>query len=145
MSVDVKADVYIARRRKEVAALMFDPKSEMIWIGGLSNVFPLTPGSLKKGSRVERVGEFLSKRFSAIVVVTRDEPDSMLELSADEPFEMKIRYGLADEDGGTRASIRVQSIGDIDFQMPAILLRDSVLKKIKSDLERLKKSLEMSS
>jgi hypothetical protein len=91
------------------------------------------------------VGEFLSKRFSAIVVVTRDEPDSMLELSADEPFEMKIRYGLADEDGGTRASIRVQSIGDIDFQMPAILLRDSVLKKIKSDLERLKKSLEMSS
>lgn len=121
---------------------MLDPKSEMAWIGGLTNVFPLTPGMLAKGSRVERVGSFLSKSFSSIVVVTRDEPGSMVELSADEPFEMKIRYQLTDVDTGTKASIRIQSVGDIDFQLPAAVLNESVLKKISADLDRLKKHVE---
>lgn len=142
MSVDVQAELYIDRSREKVAAVMFDPKSEMSWIGGLTNVFPLTPGMLTKGSRVERVGDFLGKRFSSVAVVLRDEPGSMLELSADEPFEMKMKYQLTDVDNRTKVSIRVQSVGDIDFQLPAVLLNESVLKKITGDLERLKKHVE---
>jgi hypothetical protein len=143
MSVDAKAEVYIDRARKDVAAIMFDPKCERIWIGGLLNVFPLTPGMLTKGARVERVGDFLSKRFSAIVVVLRDDPESMVELSVNEPFEMKVRYQLTDVNGGTNALIRVQSIGEIEFQLPASMLNAAVAKKITEDLGRLKKHVEI--
>ena len=63
MSVDAKAEIVIERPRSEVAKIMFDPKCDTLWIGGLSNVFPQAGGSLKKGSRVDRVGSFLGRQF----------------------------------------------------------------------------------
>ncbi|MGH9819238.1 MAG: SRPBCC family protein, partial [Pyrinomonadaceae bacterium] len=112
MSVDVKAQTIIARPRAQVAELMFDPKSEMIWIGGMKNVFPQSPGNLAKGARMERRGTMAGLEFVSEMLVTNDEPGTMLELSGTEPFEMKIRYNLEDADGGTSVKIRVQSIGD---------------------------------
>jgi len=74
MSVDAHAEVTIDRLRKDVAAVMFDPRCDKLWIGGLVNAFPLTAGLLRKGSRVEHGGDFLSKRFSSMIVVTMDKP-----------------------------------------------------------------------
>lgn len=143
MSVDAQAEVLIERPRKDVAAVMFDPKCDKLWIGGLVNVFPLTPGLLRKDSRVEHVGDFLNKRFSAMILVTKDEPGRMLEMSANEPFELKIRYQLDDVDGGgTKAKVRVQSIGEVEYQLPAALLNKAVSEKITNDLKKLKKHME---
>lgn len=142
MSVDVKAEVVIERPRSEVAGVMFNPKCDIIWIGGLTHVFPLTPGSLKKGAQVERVGTFMGRNFSAMVDVMRDEPEQMIEMTVNEPFEMKIRYDLQDVPEGTLARIRLQGMpGDL-FKMPASQLSKAVLENITSDLKKLKKHVE---
>jgi hypothetical protein len=143
MSVDAKAEVVIERPRKDVAAVMFDPKCDKLWIGGLKNVFPQTSGNLKKGAKVERVGDFLNRRFSANVVVIDDEPERFVELSSDEPFEMKVRYDLDDADKGTRVRIRVQSIGEHQYQqMPAAIFAKAVNEAVRNDLQSLKRHLE---
>jgi uncharacterized protein YndB with AHSA1/START domain len=143
MSVDAKAEVVIERPREKVAAVMFDPKCDKLWIGGLKNVFPQTPGLLAKGSRVERVGDFLNRGYSAHVIVVNAQPNEFVELSLDEPFEMKVRYDLADVDGGTKVKLRIQSIGENDYHnIPATLFARAVNEAAESDLASLKKHLE---
>ena len=145
MSVDVKAEVVIERPREVVADLMFNPKCDMIWVGGLTNVFPLTSGLLKKDSKVERVGSFAGRAFSTQLLVIKDVPNTSIEMSGDEPFEMKLFYELSDVPEGTRAKIRVQSIGEIRFQMPPTVLAKKVQENITADLKKLKKHLETES
>lgn len=143
MSVDAKAEIVIAGNRKEVAAVMFDPKCDKLWIGGLKNVFPITPGLLKKGSKVQRVGDFLNRSYSANVEVINGEPDTFVELSSDEPFEMKVRYELSDVPDGTLAKLRIQSIGENQYkQVPNTLFAKAVNDAANADLQKLKKHLE---
>lgn len=143
MSVDAKAEVVIACPREEVASVMFDPKCDKLWIGGLKNVFPQTSGLLKKGSKVERVGDFLNRRYSANVLVINSEDNKFVEMSSNEPFEMKIRYELADEGDGTKVKLRVQSIGEHEYKnVPAPLFAKTVNDAVASDLKALKKHLE---
>ena len=143
MSVDAKAEVLIARPREEVASVMFDPKCDKLWIGGLKHVFPQSSGLLKQGARVERVGDFLNRRYSANVVVISAEPNKFIELSSDEPFEMRVTYELADEGDGTRVQLRIESIGENEYkQMPAAIFARAVNEAVNSDLRALKKHLE---
>ena len=143
MSVDAKGEVVIARSRDEVASIMFDPKCDKLWIGGLKHVFPQTSGLLKKGSKVERVGDFLNRRYSASVLVINSEPHKFVELSSNEPFEMKVRYELADVDGGTKVKLRIQSVGENEYpRIPAALFSKAVNEAVQSDLASLKKHLE---
>jgi hypothetical protein len=145
MSVDAKAEIVIASSRKGVAAIMFDPKCDKLWISGLKNVFPLTPGLLKKGSKVQRIGDFLSRSYSANVVVLNDEPDTFVELSSDEPFEMKVRYELSDVPEGTLAKLRIQSIGENEYKkVPTSILAKAVNDAANADLRKLKKHVENS-
>ena len=143
MTVDAKAEIVIERPRTDVANVMFDPKCEKLWISGLKNVFPQTSGLLKKGSKVQRVGDFLSRRFSANVLVLNDEPNKFVELSADEPFEMKVRYELDDVENGTLVKLRIQSIGENEYrQIPASIFAKAVNDAVNTDLKALKKHLE---
>jgi hypothetical protein len=143
MSVDAKAEIVIERPRAEVARIMFDPKCDKLWIGGLSNVFPLTPGTLKKDSRVDRVGNFLGRDYSAKLLVVKDDPEKMLEFSSDEPFEMKIKYQLDDAGEGTRVRLSITGIVDHQYQMPPAVFGKQVNEAIVSDLKKLKKHAEM--
>jgi hypothetical protein len=143
MSVDAKAEIVIERPRSDVAKIMFDPKCDVLWIGGLKNVFPLTPGTLKKDSLVNRVGNFLGRDYSAKLLVVRDEPDKMLELASDEPFEMKIKYDLKDAEGGTQVSVRIQGIVDHQYQVPPAVFGKMVTEAIATDLKKLKRHAEM--
>ena len=143
MSVDAKAEIVIERPRSEVAKIMFDPKCDTLWIGGLSNVFPQAGGSLKKGSRVDRVGSFLGRQFSAKVLVVKDEPEKMLELSSDEPFELKMKYNLEDVDGGTKVKLHLTGIVDHQYSIPPAAFGKSVLAALNDDLKRLKRHAEM--
>lgn len=143
MSVDVKAETVIGLPRAEVAKMMFDPKSDVIWIEGLKQVFPQTPGKLAKGSKLERRGTIAGVEFVSNMEITNDDPDKMLEFSSPEPFEMKIRYNLDDAEGGTQVRIRVQSIGDTDrIAMPPAVLSKKVREGLEADLRKLKKHLE---
>ncbi|MCS6873643.1 MAG: hypothetical protein N2Z23_01865 [Pyrinomonadaceae bacterium] len=142
MSVDVQAEILIAAPREKVAEFMFDAKYDKLWISGLVSVFPLTPGKLCKGSKVQRIGDFMNKRFDSMVVVVAEEPGRMLELSIDEPFEMLVKYTLSDAAEGTSVKIRLRSVGDIPFKTPAAVLSKAVLDKLNLDLKRLKKLVE---
>ena len=143
MSVDVKSETVINRPRADVAEIMFDPKSEPLWIEGLKQVFPQTAGKLAKGSRLERRGTMAGLQFVSEVLVTNDEPGKMLEFSSPEPFEMKIRYNLEDVADGTSVRIRVQSIGDTSrISMPPSILSNKVREGLDSDLKKLKHHLE---
>ncbi len=142
MSVDVRAEVLIERPREKVAQIMFNPKCDKIWMTGLTRVFPLTAGNLAKGAKVEHIGDFLGRRFSQVLLVTRDEPDSFLEFSADEPYSMRIRYVLTDAETGTKVKIQVQSVAVLEFPMPAATVSKATQEKIVADLKKLKKHLE---
>jgi hypothetical protein len=142
MAVDVKAEILIKRPREVVASVMFNPKYDRIWILGISKSFPLDLGILRKGMRVEHVGEFMKRRFSTILTVTNDVPDKMVELNTDEPFPMRVRYELKDEPEGTLTSVRVQSVGEIPFKTTASILSKAVREKIESELRRLKRHCE---
>lgn len=143
MSVDVKAETVIARPLKDVAEIMFDPKSDTIWIEGLKQVFPQTAGKLAKGSRVEHRGTMAGLDFVSDLLVTNDDPGKMLEFSSPEPFEMKIRYNLEDVAESTSVRIRIQSIGDTSrIGMPPAILSNKVREDIEGSLKKLKKHLE---
>jgi hypothetical protein len=145
MTVDAKAEIVIERLRADVANVMFDPKCDKLWISGLKNVFPQSSGLLKKGAKVERVGDFLNRRFSANVLVVNDEPNKFVELSSDEPFEMRVRYELDDIENGTLVKLRVQSIGENEYRMvPAAIFAKAVNDAVTTDLRTLKKHLENS-
>ncbi len=142
MSVDAKAEIVIERPRAEVAKIMFDPKCDKLWIGGLTNVFPLTPGVLAKDSRVDRDGTFLGRQYTAKLLVVKNEPEKMLELSSDEPFEMKIRYDLEDADNGTRVKLRITGIVEHQYQQPPSVFGKLVTDALNTDLKKLKKHME---
>jgi len=143
MSVDVKAEIVVDRPRSAVAELMFDPKSDTIWNTTITKSFPQTPGRLRQGSKTEHVGVFAGRAYSAIREVTHDEPEKSLDMAVNEPFEMKVRYELSDAPKGTNVSIRIQSVGEILYQMPPAVLSKKVHETLVEDLKRLKRHLEL--
>ena len=142
MAVDVNAQILIKRTPEEVAALMFNPKRDRLWIRGLNEVYPMESGLYKKGAKVERVGTFLGKYFSAKMLVTKFEANKFVQIYADEPFEMSIRYSLTETDDGTSVKLTIVSIAEIPFKTPISVLSKKVRETIEKDLERLKKRLE---
>ena len=142
MSVDVQAEVLIKRSRTEIASVMFDPKFDCIWIGGLTNVFPLSAGLMQEGTKFQRVGAFLNRAFSGLYVVSRAAPESFVEIVSDEPFPLKMMYYLKNSEQGTLTKIRVQTYGENRINMPATLFAKTVKEKISDDLKRLKRIIE---
>ncbi len=142
MAVDVKAEVLIERSPEDVAEVMFNPKLDRLWIGGLSEVYPMSSGLYSKGARIERIGNFLSKHYSAKLLVTKFEENKKVQMFADEPFEMNIRYDLKKVDDATNVSLRITSVAEIPFNMPIPILSNKMQELIDRDLEKLKKHLE---
>jgi len=142
MSIDVTAEVSINCKREEVAKVMFNPKLDKIWIRGLKGVYPMSSGLYKKGAKVERVGNFLNRAYSAKLLVTKYVENSLVEIYADEPFEMKMRYQLRDNGDETQVRLTVMSSGEILYNSPVSIISKNLLDNIKDDLNRLKKHLE---
>ncbi|HCA58802.1 MAG TPA: hypothetical protein DEP46_12560 [Blastocatellia bacterium] len=142
MSVDARDEIVIERPRKDVAEVMLEPKYDKLWITGLTNCFPQSPGLMREGLKFERVGTLLGRHYSCQYLVTRSDGESFAEIAADEPFQMKIRYDLAETDGGTAAKIRIQSIGENEYKLPAPALNKAIAEWIAGDLKRLKKRVE---
>jgi hypothetical protein len=142
MSVDVVAEVVVARPREQVAAFMFEPRNDAIWTTGVVECRPLTEGPLRTGAKVERVSKFLGRRFGYLVEVTDHAPARFAQMRVTEPFPMNIRYELEDAPGGTRARIRCQGEATGFFRVAAPLMSRMVKRSITNDLENLKEYLE---
>jgi hypothetical protein len=142
LTVDITAEVLIARPRSEVAAFMFEPRNDARWTRAVVECRPLSPGPLRTGAKVERVTKFLGRRMSYLFEVMDHGEDRFVELRVDEPFPMHIRYELADHPSGTQASIRCQGEGSRFFRMAGPLLSRMVRRNIRQDLANLKQCLE---
>ncbi|MBK9165716.1 MAG: SRPBCC family protein [Acidobacteria bacterium] len=142
MSVDARAEIVIERPRKDVAEVMFEPKYDKLWITGLTNCFPQSPGLMHPGLKFERIGTLLGRHYSCQYIVSRSDGESFAEFAADEPFQMKVRYELSDADGGTTTKIRIQSIGEHEYKLPAPALNRAIAEWLAGDLKRLKKRVE---
>jgi len=141
MSVDVRAEVTIARPIGEVAAVMFDPCQDALWTNGVVEAKPMQEGPLRRGARVERVSKFLGRRFEYIIEVV-DASDRHVDMIATRPFEMKVRYELESDGESTRTAIRTSGGGTTFFRVAGPFLSRMVKRAISNDLEALRKLLE---
>jgi hypothetical protein len=139
--IDVEVAVTIRQPRPDVAAVMFNPRYDSAWIGGVVQVRPATPGPLRHGTKIARVSRFLGRRVADIREVVEHVPDRCVEMVAHR-FGLRIRYELEGIPEGTIARIRTRGgpAGRLRFVVRAInpLLRRAVIR----DLGRLKSLLE---
>jgi hypothetical protein len=142
MAVDVKPSVLVRRTPAEVAAFMFDPAHDLEWTGGITSSTPAQPGPLTEGATVVRTARFLGRTFSYGYVVTRHEPDRLLELRVDRPFPMTVRYELAEHPDGTTVTIHAAGSPGRFFGWATPLMARQVRSSITADLERLRQRLE---
>jgi hypothetical protein len=142
VSVDVRPEVHVRRPRSDVAAFMFDPANDLRWTGGITASRPDKPGRLIEGATVVRTAKFLGRTFDYGYVVTRQEPDRLVEMRVDRPFPMTVRYELADIAAGT--AVAIHAVGDPGrfFGGARPLMARQVRRSIAADLERLRACLE---
>lgn len=142
MAVDVRPSVLVHRAPAEVAAFMFDPAHDLEWTGGITASTPARPGPLTEGATVVRTAKFLGRSFTYGYVVTRHEPDRLLELRVDRPFPMTVRYELAEHPDGTSVAIHATGSPGRFFGWATPLMARQVRTRITADLERLRRCLE---
>jgi hypothetical protein len=142
MSTDVQVEVVIRRSPAEVAAFMFDPQNDPSWTGGVVEVKPERAGRLQPGSKVERLSEFLGRRFAYRYDVVDMAEDRFVEMVVEQPFPMQIRYQLDPVPEGTRASIRARGDASGFYRLASPLLNWMVRRNIQRDLESLRDQLE---
>ena len=135
MSVDVTAEVRIARDPQAVWDYMTDPGHEPQWIGGLKTSRLIGDPPLREGSRVERVAGFLGRRIEYVNEVTQLEPPRLLDMrSVKAPFPMHITYTL---EGERETTVRNHVRGG-----GPRLFAPLVRRNIQRDLERLRELTE---
>lgn len=143
MAVAVKPSVLVHRSPAEVAAFMFDPVNDLRWTGGITSSTPAQPGPLVEGATVARTARFLGRTFAYAYVVTRHEPDRLVELRVDRPFPMTVRYDLDEHPDGTLVSIHATGTPGRFFRWATPLMARQVRKSIAADLARLRDCLEI--
>ena len=90
MAIDVKAEIFIARSREDVAKYAMNPDYVAVWISGISEARMLTDPPIGEGTQVSRVASFLGKRIDYVLEVVQHEPESLLAMrSVKGPFPMK--------------------------------------------------------
>ena len=142
MTVDVRPEVLIHRPRAEVAAVMFDPVNDLRWTGGITSSRPDRPGRLQQGATVVRSAKFLGRSFDYGYVVTRHEPDRLVEMRVERPFPMVVRYELDDATDGTSVAIHAVGRPGRFFGWATPLMTRQVRRSITADLVRLRQYLE---
>lgn len=142
MSIDVLAEVRVARPRDEVAAYMTDPANDPEWIGGLREARLLGDAPIAEGSRVARVASFLGRRVEYVNEVTRLEPGRLLDMrSVKAPFPMEITYTFEEAGGATVVRNHVRGGGGL-FSLGSPLFAPMVRRNVQKDLERMRDVLE---
>jgi Polyketide cyclase / dehydrase and lipid transport len=82
------------------------------------------------------------RTFTYGYVVTRHQPDRLVELKVDRPFPMLVRYELEDAADGTRVAIHAAGNPGRFFGWATPLMARQVRRSITADLERLRACLE---
>ncbi|HTS32941.1 MAG TPA: SRPBCC family protein [Thermoplasmata archaeon] len=140
--MEVECETIISRSRALVASYMFEPANDTQWTTGVLECRPLSPGRLRRGSRVRRTVKFGGKEFVYEYLVTDAYGDEFVEMKVEEPFPMRIRYELQDRPEGTAVRIHTKGEPAGFFRLAAPFLKGKVRKNIASDLANLKSQVE---
>jgi uncharacterized protein YndB with AHSA1/START domain len=139
VAFDVVSSVLIPRSPAEVFAFVTDPGRDLTWTSGLLEVHPLTEGPLRRGSRLERVSKFLSRRLTYTIEIQEVVPDERIEMvTTAAPFPIQVTYLLQPEEGGTRFSIRNRGEPQGFFALTGPLLAAAVRRQVQLDVETLR-------
>ncbi len=140
---DVQVETIIRRPPEEVAGYAMNPENDRSWIGALTEVNVLTQGPVGKGTRVERVAQFLGKRIEYVNEIVEYAPPTRLRMqSVKAPFPMTVDYEFAETDNGTLVRIRAGGSASGFYRLAGPLLDRAVRKGVAGDLRRLKTILE---
>ena len=121
---------------------MFNPANDLAWTGGITASRPAQDGPLVAGATVERTARFLGRSFTYGYVVTKHEPDRLVELEVERPFPMVVTDELDDDAQGTLVAIHASGSPGRFFGWATPLMTGQVRKNIAADLARLKHCLE---
>jgi carbon monoxide dehydrogenase subunit G len=143
MALDETAEIAIDRDPSDVAAYMFDPQHDPVWIGGISEAQPLTTGPLDTGSRVRRRASFLGRRIDYVMEIVDLVPGRRLRMHAVEaPMPMDVTYEVEPSAAGSLARVRVEGDASGMYRLASPLIGGQVRRSISADVQRLKQILE---
>lgn len=138
MPLEIRPGVTIRRPRREVAAVMLDPRHEASWL----ETFARVEGEDADPS-LRRV-RLLFRPVRATLRVTGYDPERFVEWQADEPWPLFVRQDMESIPEGTLVRIRVR----VELTGLARLLRSLVARRLRrsliADLETLKGLVENS-
>jgi hypothetical protein len=141
MAIDIKVAATVRKSRKDVAAIMFDPRFAPAWARVLDAKL-LSDPPIRVGTRIARVRRRLGRLCHDIHEVTALIPERLLEVRAAKPYPMAIQYELEGIPEGVIATIRAsgQPAGLTRLLEP--LLRMRLRRQIMGDLYALKRLME---
>jgi uncharacterized membrane protein len=143
VAIDVRVDTVIGRPRADVARYAMAPENEPIWISGISQSKLLTDPPVRVGTQVERVAGFMGKRIEYVLGVVEHEPERRIVMETVRgPFPMRVTYAFEDENGDTRARLRVQGETEGFYRLAAPLMAGQVRRSLTRDLANLKRLTE---
>lgn len=142
MSIDITAEVMIARSRDDVATFATNPNNDPLWIGGIVEAEMMTEPPLGVATKVRRVAKFLGRRMDYAPEIVQYEPAARLVMRTNVPFDMTIGYEFQEAGDGTLARIHIQGEGSGFFKLAEPLLARMVKRNIGNDLKKLKGLLE---
>jgi Polyketide cyclase / dehydrase and lipid transport len=144
MTVDVQTDIRIARPRDNVSAYAADPANATAWYRNIAHSELLTDGSLRVGSRIAFVAQFLGRRLAYTYEIRELVPGERLVMStSDGPFPMETTYTWADDGpSATRMTLRNRGQPSGFSKVSAPAMSVAMRRANRKDLERLRSILE---
>jgi Polyketide cyclase / dehydrase and lipid transport len=143
MAVDISAETVIRAPREQVASFAADPANDPAWIGGVETAEIVEGDGVGVGTKVRRRAKFLGKSIVYVNEIVELQPGVVLRMrSVEGPFPMRIDYAWADEQGGTRMSIRVRGDSSGFFSLGGPIMGAAVKRNVSGDLKRLQAVLE---
>jgi uncharacterized membrane protein len=144
--VDVSSEIVISAPIEMVAEFASNPDNAPAWYENIKSVQWVTTPSVRPGSKVAFVAQFLGRTLSYIYEFTAVEPGRRLVMQTSEgPFPMETTYEWIPE-GPTATRMKLRNRGSpTGFAvLAAPLMSWAMRRENRKDLARLKKILETS-
>lgn len=144
MAVDVLTEIVIARPRQVVAEYAGNPANAPEWYVNIKSVEWQSEPSLRIGSRVAFVAQFLGKRLAyTYEIVDRVPGERLVMRTAEGPFPMETTYTWESlGEGQTRMTLRNCGEPSGFGRLAAPLMASAMRRANHKDLKRLKSILE---